>query len=403
MTDRIYPQFATHNAHTVAAILELAPDKSAFEFQRLHGMGEALHRQVMERQGTRCRIYAPVGAHRDLLAYLVRRLLENGANSSFVNQIVDQTVPADVVAADPCDTLDAERNTPIPHIKKPLDLFAPERKNSSGWDLHNVDDIAAIDAARGPFLEKQWTATPLLAAAATGEPLKASFNPADPADQVGAVIEASKADVAAALAAARIWGSCRGPARAAILSKAADLYEESFGELFAVLTREAGKTLPDAIAELREAVDFLRYYAARVDELDDRAPRGVFACISPWNFPLAIFTGQVAAALAAGNGVLAKPADPTPIVAFLVIKLLHQAGVPREVLQFLPGRGSTVGAGIVIGPAHRGRLLHRFDRDGPAYQPLHGRNRGPRCASDRRNRRPERYVGRLDGPAAAGD
>ncbi len=177
MTDRIYPQFATHNAHTVATILELAPDKSAFEFQRLHGMGEVLHRQVMERHGTRCRIYAPVGTHRDLLAYLVRRLLENGANSSFVNQIVDQTVPADVVAADPCDTLDAERNTPIPHIKKPMDLFAPERTNSSGWDLHNVDDIAAIDAARGPFLKKQWTATPLLAAAATGEPLKASYQP----------------------------------------------------------------------------------------------------------------------------------------------------------------------------------------------------------------------------------
>ena len=347
MTDHIYPQFATHNAHTVATILELAPDKSAFEFQRLHGMGEALHRQVMERHGTRCRIYAPVGTHRDLLAYLVRRLLENGANSSFVNQIVDQTVPANVVAADPFATFDAERNKPAPHIKLPIDLFAPERPNSRGWDLHDVDDVAVTEAARGPFLNKQWTAAPLLAAASTGEVPKPCINPADPEDQVGIVIETSLDDVEAALSAAGDWGACRGQVRAAILNKAADLYEENFGEFFAVLTREAGKTMPDAIAELREAVDFLRYYAARIDALGDQGSRGLIACISPWNFPLAIFTGQIAAALAAGNGVLAKPADPTPIVASLAIKFMHQAGVPREVLQFLPGSGSTVGAAIV--------------------------------------------------------
>ena len=349
LTDRIYPQFATHNAHTVAAILELATDKSGFEFQRLHGMGEVLHRIVHEAERTRYRIYAPVGAHRDLLAYLVRRLLENGANSSFVNQIQDSSVPPSVVAADPFAQLGALSATPSPLIKKPADLFAPERRNSTGWDLHREIDVAAIDAARDAFATQQWSATPLTAAPFTGATPKPVINPADPLDRIGTVTEATADDVAAALTTARPW-SASPTDRAAILNHAADLYEQHFGEIFAVLTREAGKTPTDAVAELREAVDFLRYYAARISGLDNRIARGLFGCISPWNFPLAIFTGQIAAALAAGNGVLAKPADPTPIVAWLGVKLLHEAGVPREALQLLPGRGSVVGPRIIADP-----------------------------------------------------
>jgi len=350
MTDRIYPQFATHNAHTVSAVLELANDTSDFEFQRLHGMGEALHRKVLEREGTRCRIYAPVGAHRDLLAYLVRRLLENGANSSFVNLIVDENVPPAEVAADPFDTLKTDLNRPTPHIKRPADLYAPERRNSRGWDLHNQADLAEIDTARNPFARSQWQAEPMLAVPYTGSKPQTIFNPADHRDEVGTVIDAEPEDVETAFAAATDWSNCDGSTRAEILNRAADLYEQNFGELFAVLTREAGKTPRDAIAELREAVDFLRYYATQIEAISDRQARGLFVCISPWNFPLAIFTGQIAAALAAGNGVLAKPAEPTPLVAATAVKLLHEAGVPGEVLQFLPGQGSHVGAKLTEDP-----------------------------------------------------
>lgn len=345
MTDRIYPQFATHNAHTVASILARAPDDAAFEFQRLHGMGEALHRLVIEREKTRCRIYAPVGAHEDLLAYLVRRLIENGANSSFVNRLVDKSVPASAIVADPFETL-ALSNADA--IIRPVDLFAPERRNSGGFDLRSANDLAAVDAARERFRSHRWHAKPLMAATFTGEAPLEIRNPAAPDDLVGTVIEASVSDVEAALAAARDWSAASGPERAAVLNRVADLYEENFGEFFAVLTREAGKTPADAIAELREAVDFLRYYAAGIDS--KAAPRGLFACISPWNFPLAIFTGQIAAALAAGNGVLAKPADPTPIVAMLAVEMMHKAGVPVTALQLLPGDGARVGARLVADP-----------------------------------------------------
>jgi RHH-type proline utilization regulon transcriptional repressor/proline dehydrogenase/delta 1-pyrroline-5-carboxylate dehydrogenase len=349
MTDRIYPQFATHNAHSIAAILELAATDTPYEFQRLHGMGEVLHTQVLQAEGTRCRIYAPVGAHQDLLAYLVRRLLENGANSSFVNQIVDESVPASVVAADPFAVLES-KTAPQTSLKNPQDLFAPERTNSRGWDIQNQDDVEEIDAAREEFKTHQWSPTPLMAVAFTGEPQQTLTNPANPKDKLGNVIEATSEDVDLALAAATHWGVCPSEKRAAILNKAADLYEDNFGEIFAALTREAGKTVPDAISELREAVDFLRYYAARIDHLGDHQLRGLITCISPWNFPLAIFTGQIAAALAAGNGVLAKPADPTPIIAHLAVTLLHKAGVPTSVLQLLPGKGSIVGARLSAAP-----------------------------------------------------
>ncbi|MHA1190163.1 MAG: bifunctional proline dehydrogenase/L-glutamate gamma-semialdehyde dehydrogenase PutA, partial [Alphaproteobacteria bacterium] len=348
--DRIYPQFATHNAHTMAAVLELANDKPDYEFQRLHGMGDALHDAVRGKEGARCRIYAPVGAHRDLLAYLVRRLLENGANSSFVNQIVDTSVPASTVAADPFDSWGNLPNRHSSAIRQPADLFAPERRNSRGWDLHNEDDIAAMEQARDPFKAKTWTAEPLLAVPYSGTPPQPVLNPGNPNDTVGQVMSVTEADTDAAIAAALNWASTPASERADILVRASELYENHAGELFAVLAREAGKTPADAIGEIREAVDFLRYYAAQIDSLAERSPRGIVACISPWNFPLAIFTGQIAAALAAGNGVLAKPAEATPITASIAVGLLHEAGVPRAVLQLVPGEGPVVGARLSGNP-----------------------------------------------------
>ncbi len=337
LTDRIYPQFATHNAHTVAAILEMGADKSLYEFQRLHGMGGPLHDKVKSTEATRCRIYAPVGAHKDLLAYLVRRLLENGANSSFVHQIVDEDVPPEVVAADPFDAVSraGENHAVIP----PADLYAPERANSRGWNLQDRSDLALIDAARAPFKLNVWTA----GSGRSGDVIDVR-NPADPNDTVGHVTLASPEDVKQTLSRAAPWDAPAAD-RAAVLVRASDLYEAHFGELSALLTREAGKTPLDAIAELREAVDFLRYYASRGREVDAPA-RGVFTCISPWNFPLAIFTGQISAALAAGNGVIAKPAEATMLVASLAVELMHKAGVPTDVLQLLPGEGSVVGPAL---------------------------------------------------------
>ena len=342
MTDRIYPQFATHNAHTVAAVLEMATDLDTFEFQRLHGMGDALHDTVRKKHKARCRIYAPVGAHRDLLAYLVRRLLENGANSSFVNQIVDKDVPAEIVAADPFAEYDPEAiNTAV---LPPAALYGAERENSRGWDLHDDDDLDEIAAARTPFATHHWHIGPMTARPAQGTETLAVQNPADPTDTVGTVTLADAATVEAALGDAAPWDAT-AEERRSVLFRAADLYEQNFGEIFAVLTREAGKTPMDAIAELREAVDFLRYYGARALELEQPA-RGLFTCISPWNFPLAIFTGQIAAALAAGNGVLAKPAETTAVNAAVGVRLLLEAGVPATALQLLPGPGSVVGAAL---------------------------------------------------------
>ncbi|TDK52643.1 bifunctional proline dehydrogenase/L-glutamate gamma-semialdehyde dehydrogenase PutA [Antarcticimicrobium luteum] len=340
MTDRIYPQFATHNAHTVSAILHMAEGQK-FEFQRLHGMGETLHNLVMARHKTRCRIYAPVGAHRDLLAYLVRRLLENGANSSFVNQIVDEDVPPELVAACPFEAV----KQPTPPLPTGADLFQPERRNSRGFDLTHAPTLTGIEAARAPFAAHEWNAAPILAGPAAPEAPQRVANPARPEDSPGTVAWASDADIETALSHAQIWDA---PAeqRAAALNTAADLYEAHFGEIFTLVAREAGKGLPDAVAELREAVDFLRYYAAHIPE---GAPADTFTCISPWNFPLAIFTGQIAAALATGNAVLAKPAEQTPLIAHVAVSLMHEAGVPRTALQLLPGAGA-VGAALTSDP-----------------------------------------------------
>ena len=349
MTDRIYPQFATHNAHTVAAVLDMATDKKAFEFQRLHGMGERLHDIVLTGHGTRCRIYAPVGAHRDLLAYLVRRLLENGANSSFVNQIVNDQVSPERVAACPLTAMEAMEPIASAGILTGPGLFAG-RVNARGWDLTAAPDLAEIEAARAPHLTALFAAGPRLAGRAVGGLQQSVMNPAT-GSLTGHVTAAATPDVDTALRLAEPWAA--PPAiRAQILRRAADLYEATHGPIFTLLAREAGKTLPDCVGELREAVDFLRYYAAQADSLT-APPRGTFACISPWNFPLAIFTGQIAAALAAGNAVLAKPAPQTPLIAALATDLMLQAGVPATALQLLPGDGA-VGAALTADPRING-------------------------------------------------
>lgn len=345
MTDRIFPQFATHNAHSVAAILEIAGNSNEFEFQRLHGMGETLHDALLRNEQVRSRIYAPVGKHRELLAYLVRRLLENGANSSFVNQLANHAVPAETIATDPFETLAVDQAANRSKIIKPADLYQPERVNSRGWDLANRMDMNDYVAERAPFGEKLWRSSPITVRPVTSGTMRKMFNPAILDNQIGAVLEADIEQAHYAIEDARIWDAPAAE-RAEILRRAADLYEQHHGEIFALLAREAGKTQFDTIAELREAVDFLRYYAAEAEKMPDGQPRGTISCISPWNFPLAIFTGQIAAALAAGNAVLAKPADQTPLIAALATTLLHEAGVPVASLQLLPGTGAIVGAAI---------------------------------------------------------
>lgn len=350
-SDRIYPQFATHNAHTVCAILEMSEKDQAFEFQRLHGMGELMHKLVLDKENTRCRIYAPVGTHRDLLAYLVRRLLENGANSSFMNQVVDENVDPEVIASDPFSFLDTTTESST-GISKPNDLYLPERPNSIGWDLRNYDDLKLFEEVRGKFRHHHWVVNPLDGdTRGKGDPV---YGPNNPDEVVGYVATVSLEQVEQVLKRATSWAHVSASERHAVLNKAADLYELNAGEIFASLGLEAGKTAADAIAEIREAVDFLRFYAAEAIRLADLPHRGIVTCISPWNFPLAIFTGQIAAALAAGNGVIAKPAEPTPIIASIGVRLLHEAGVPRSVLQLVPGKGSTVGKKLTIDPRVNG-------------------------------------------------
>ena len=358
MTDRIHPQFATHNAHTMAAVLHMAGDVADFEFQRLHGMGEALHEAVREAHGTRCRIYAPVGAHHDLLAYLVRRLLENGANSSFVNQIVDESVTPEVIARDPITVLEGLGGAVAnPRIAAPAGLFMPERRNSTGWDLTDPLAVAAIEAEREEFRTAVWEAGPLIAGAAVGTDPEEIRNPARADDVVGRVTHSAPADIEAALEAARVgaaaWASMSVENRASRVRRVADLYEAHAAELFALAAREAGKTWLDGVGEVREACDFARFYAneaLRECARRQRTPRGVIACISPWNFPLAIFSGQILAAVSAGNAVLAKPAEQTPLIAARAVALMHEAGIPRDVVQLLPGDGATVGAALARDP-----------------------------------------------------
>ncbi|BDT56756.1 bifunctional protein PutA [Massilia varians] len=348
----IYPQFATHNAHSLSVIYSWAKADGVenYEFQCLHGMGETLYDQVVgpNKLGKACRIYAPVGSHETLLAYLVRRLLENGANSSFVNQIVDEKVAIDTLLADPFEQARAAGGKPHPAIALPLQLFGAERKNSSGLDLVNEHILSAT--AAGLARQRQHSAAPLIAGPVAASDTAKVVNPAVSSDIVGQVQEATRADVDTALAAAAAfageWESTPVDTRAAILERSADLFEQHATELMALAVREAGKSLPNAIAELREAVDFLRYYAVEIRAAKAQGALGPVTCISPWNFPLAIFTGQVAAALAAGNVVLAKPAEQTPLIAHRAVELFLEAGCPRAALQLLPGRGETVGAAL---------------------------------------------------------
>ncbi len=363
-----YPCFATHNAHTVATVLELAGKRTDWEFQRLHGMGEALYEEIMgaDKLALPCRVYAPVGGHEELLAYLVRRLLENGANTSFVNRLVDEKAPIDGIVADPVAALGRLPQKPHPRIPLPRDLYGAERPNSAGVDLSDPAALVPLAAAMDAATRAGWRAGPIIGGVMRpGQAQKI----ADPADRRRAVGEVSLADAAVAneaLDRARRaqpdWDRIGGGQRAQCLDRAAELMERAGPELMALAVREAGKTIPDALAELREAADYCRYYAARARE-DFAAVtplpgptgesnrlalrgRGVFACISPWNFPLAIFTGQVAAALAAGNAVAAKPAEQTPLIAARAVELLHRAGVPGDVLHLLPGSGEAVGAAL---------------------------------------------------------
>jgi len=379
--DAIYSQFASHNAFTIAAVHELAGE-AQYEFQCLHGMGESIYDEVVgkDKLDRACRIYAPVGSHETLLAYLVRRLLENGANSSFVNRIVDPNVDIASLVVDPVAVAEVTGGRPHSGIPLPVALL-PGRRNSRGADLSDDTELAALAAAfdRSGQVDLRSATASLLspATAAKGpeaaEPIR---NPADRDDVVGTVIEATVADVASAIAVAvergSEWSMTPAAERAACLERAADLLEAERATFLALAVREAGKTLANAVAEVREAVDFLRYYAAQARaELGGSGvvPIGPVVAISPWNFPLAIFVGEVGAALAAGNPVLAKPAEQTPLIAHAAVRVLHRAGVPAAALQLLPGRGETVGAALVADPRIAGviftgstdvaRLIHR--------------------------------------------
>jgi RHH-type proline utilization regulon transcriptional repressor/proline dehydrogenase/delta 1-pyrroline-5-carboxylate dehydrogenase len=402
--DAFYPAFATHNAHTIAAIHRIA-DGRPFEFQRLHGMGADLYSEVIGKQnlGVPCRVYAPVGSHEDLLPYLVRRLLENGANTSFVNRIVDESLPIRDLVADPVDTVRGFASIPHPRIPQPIGLFlnanpagaqitlnpasattqnilsqtsagtqkssSPQRKNSMGVNFGNDNELRVL-AEGVAKVPTSWSATPLVPGAKSGEGLQDVTDPSDRRRKIGTKQQADAATIERALAngvaAQPEWDHLPAASRAKILEYAADLLEQRRAQFVALLVREAGKTLPAAVSEVREAADMCRYYAAMARKLmghPEALPgptgesnelslhgRGVFVCISPWNFPLAIFTGQVAAALAAGNAVIAKPADQTVLIGHAAVKLLHEAGVPENVLQFVPGKGSMIGNLLLTKP-----------------------------------------------------
>jgi RHH-type proline utilization regulon transcriptional repressor/proline dehydrogenase/delta 1-pyrroline-5-carboxylate dehydrogenase len=368
--DCFYPQFATHNAHSVAAIVTLGGDR-AYEFQRLFGMGEALHREVVrpENLGKPCRVYAPVGGHRDLLAYLVRRLLENGANTSFVHRLADDEAPIETIVADPVEKAAALRPKANPLIPVPPYLFMPERRNSLGLPLFDSAIRAPLMSDMQRALANPAEARPIVAGSEIDEGGDTVWitSPHDRQVVVGMCRSASPEAIDRALEAARAaaddFDRLGGEARAAMLERAAELFEDDRVGLMALLVREAGKTLANAQSDLREAVDHLRYAAAEgrrkfseprrlkgptgeENEISLHG-RGVFACISPWNFPLAIFTGQIAGALAAGDAVVAKPAEQTPLVAARAVRLMHRAGVPQDVLHLLPGPGETVGAALI--------------------------------------------------------
>jgi RHH-type proline utilization regulon transcriptional repressor/proline dehydrogenase/delta 1-pyrroline-5-carboxylate dehydrogenase len=403
LSDRnaFYPQFATHNAQSIAAVSVAAGSSDAYEFQRLHGMGEALYEEVIGsgKLNVPCRIYAPVGGHADLVAYLMRRLLENGANTSFINRLADEEAPIAAIVRDPVVTAEAEKERGgAPRLlPRPQEIFAPERVNSRGMALDQPTVREALRRDIDAELRSTFAAAPIV----DGETLQDAppqpvLCPHDRHQRLGTVrmadAGAMESALASAAAAAHAWDRLGGPARATILERAADLFERDRVRLMAVMVREAGKTLENALGDVREAIDFLRYYAVEARRLFSgpvslKGPtgesnmielrgRGPFLCISPWNFPLAIFTGQVAASLAAGNPVLAKPAEQTPITAFLATRLLHEAGVPPGVLHLLPG-GGQVGAALVKDPRIAGVAFTGSNDTAWAIQSALADRRGP--------------------------
>jgi RHH-type proline utilization regulon transcriptional repressor/proline dehydrogenase/delta 1-pyrroline-5-carboxylate dehydrogenase len=392
---RLYPQFATHNALTVASVIEEAQGVEGYEFQRLHGMGEVLYDALLaEQPGAACRVYAPVGSHRELLAYLVRRLLENGANSSFVAVAADPSVPVETILKRPQEWIVDAAHARHPHIPLPRDLYRPSRLNSSGVEFGDRAALAALLHEVAQSVPKDAKARPLIDGVAGSGTTRDVLSPID-RTRVGEVTEADTAAARKAMAAAQAgfaaWNATPVEQRAEILERTGELLEISRGRLIALMQAEGGKTLDDALSELREAVDYCRYYAAEArrvfaplpmpgptgesNELRHRG-RGVFVCISPWNFPLAIFLGQATAALAAGNTVVAKPAEQTPLIAAEAVRLLHQAGVPVGALHLVPGEGR-VGAALTADPRVAGvaftgstevaRLINRTlaAKDGP--------------------------------------
>lgn len=369
--EAVYPQFATHNAHTAAAVLQMAGERNTFEMQRLHGMGEVLYQALLNNDNTiACRVYAPVGSHKDLLPYLVRRLLENGANTSFVNRITDARQPVEDIVADPVQWVQDSNRSPHPAIPLPEALFGDQRRNSSGVNLSDEQALRQLQAQLQTYSDQQWNAAPLIDGKQMNGDRQPVVNPADHQQAIGEVTSASEAHIEQAIVSAHAacvdWNNTPAAKRADIAERAADLLEQNCARLISLIVREGGRCVPDAVSEVREAVDFCRYYAwlartrvFRPEELPGPTGesnvltlhgRGVFACISPWNFPLAIFCGQVVAALMAGNSVIAKPASQTPLIAMLVVKLLHAAGVPPSVLQFLPGSGAVVGNRLIDDP-----------------------------------------------------
>lgn len=369
MTDAIYPQFATHNAYSVAMVLGLVGDYKDFEFQCLHGMGNELYQQIVpaSTHGVPCRIYAPVGSHEDLLPYLVRRLLENGANSSFVNRIVDDNAPISCLVEDPV----AKARSILPLINKniplPEAIFGDSRKNSKGFDFSDRAQRAQLQEELETLPVGDWKTKPIIAGKLEAGTERRVYSPQNPERSIGLVQEATVQDVQTALQAASDafgnWSAVSVQDRAASVLRFADLLQAHQTECMALACLEAGKTWNDALGEIREAIDFCRYYADQAVKIMSAAstlngytgernelslhPRGTVLCISPWNFPLAIFTGQVVAALVTGNCVIAKPAEQTPLMAGFAVKLMHQAGIPVGALQLLPGPGETVGAALV--------------------------------------------------------
>ena len=417
---RIYPQFASHNALTVAAVVEMAGGPSGYEFQRLHGMGEALFTALRrEDPAIAARIYAPVGGHRELLAYLVRRLLENGANSSFVSVVGDTDVPVADLLKRPAVLLKGGDRVRHSRVPLPRDLYAPARKNSLGLEFGSAADLATLLSGMAKAGDTPVAARPLTAAKVDGG-ARPVVSPIDGKTIVGNVVDLPVESIDEVMAAARTgfaaWSRVPAAERAAALDRLADSLESERDALVALLAREGGKTLNDGIAEVREAADFCRYYAAEARRLfapevmpgptgeSDRLMRrgrGVFVCISPWNFPLAIFLGQVTAALAAGNAVIAKPAEQTPLVASLAFELLHKAGMPAG------GRAACARRRQGRRRAHRPsrhcrRRLHRLDRGRLGDQPHAGRQDRADRAADRRDRRHQRHDRRRHGAPRTG-